>query len=269
MSDRFRLSFGLVASNDAPTSPFEALATWFSEHTDLELSERVAKSYEDLAMSIREGTSDIGWLPPVVYARMAEGVEPLGSIAREGKTSYAAAVLVLESSDLRGLDDLAGARAGWVDPWSAAGFVVPRLELARRGTDPTSTFRTEQFFGTHRDTLLALGRGDCDVACTFARESEAPDAKTVGPWTEMPELSVRVLATFGPIPTDVIAVRRNLAPRDYEAVTAALRKASQDPDARPLLRAVFGGEELREGLESGHEELRHAYERAVASGLFD
>jgi len=83
--------------------------------------------------------------------------------------------------ELASLDDLRGARAGWVDPWSATGFVVPRIELARRGivptsyalherrAYPTSTFRSEKFHGTHQETLRALARGDFDVAGTFAQ----------------------------------------------------------------------------------------------------
>jgi len=35
------------------------------------------------------------------------------------------------------------------------------------------------------------------------------------------------------------------------------------------VRAVFGGDELREGVEADHAALRSAFERATANGLFD
>jgi phosphate/phosphite/phosphonate ABC transporter binding protein len=262
-----RLSFGLVVADGAPEASFDELAAWLAEHADLELERKRATSYQELATSLREGSSDIAWLPPVVYARIAEGVTPLGSIVRDGRTDYTSALVVVKSSPITSIEELGGARAGWVDPWSAAGFVVPRIELAQRGINPKRTFRTEAFFGTHRETMLALARGTCDVASTFARVPDEGSEEVRGAWTEIDDLDVRVLATFGSIPPDVVAVRRNLAPADYDRVATAFRRASAD--AGDKLRAVFDGAELRDGIDPGHAELRHAYERAVASGLID
>lgn len=266
-----RLVFGLVAASPVEESAaaFEALSGWLGEHAGVTLERKAAASYKELAASVREGSSDVAWLPPVVYAWLAEGVTPLGSIVREGRTTYSAALVVREDSSIQELADLAKTRAAWVDPWSAAGYVVPRIELARAGIDPAATFATETFHGTHREALLALGRGDCDVAGTYARARDDGGAAVEGAWTDLPDLHVRVLATFESIPPDVIAVRRNLAPADYERALSALRSACTDPAARPLVRAVFGGDELREGIEPGHDTLRRAYERAIANGLFD
>ena len=267
-----RLVFGLVAApeqKDASAS-FDRLAAWLGEHDDLALERKAWPTYRALADSVREGKTDVAWLPPVVYSWIAEGVTPLGCIARGGNTSYSAALIVAAASKLVTLPDLRGAkaRAGWVDPWSAAGYVVPRIELARAGIDPTTTFASETFHGTHRDALLALTRGDCDVVGTYARIREGEEEHS-GAWSEIEDLRVRVLTTFGSIPGDVIAARRNLGPTDYESVAAAFRHASTDPEGRKLLNALFGGEELRQGIEAGHEALRLAFENATAKGLFD
>ncbi len=257
------LVFGLVAGvpADGPTSEasssFEALAKWMRSHHDVEMERKAWPTYRALSESVREGKSDVAWLPPVVYAWLAEAVTPLGCIARGGTTSYSAALVALEDSKLHAVADLKGARAGWVDPWSAAGYVVPRLELARAGVNLSEAFKSETFYGTHKDALLALAAGDCDVAGTFE-----------GAWTELVDVKVRVISTFGAIPSDVIAARRNLAPKPYERALEALRAACADAEARPLVRAVFGGCELRE-IEPGHDKLRTAYESGTANGLFD
>ena len=148
------------------------------------------------------------------------------------------------------------------------GYVVPRIELKSAGIDAAATFETEKFYGSHRDVVLALARGDCDVAGTYARTREEESAPE-GAWSELEDVHVRVVATFGSIPSDVIAVRRNLAPAHFERVLEAFRAASADEAARPLVRAVFAGEALREGIEPGHDALRSAFERATANGLFD
>ncbi|MBX3262030.1 MAG: PhnD/SsuA/transferrin family substrate-binding protein [Labilithrix sp.] len=265
-----RLAFGLSAAPEAKVlAAFDELAAWLDVHAGLALERKAARTYQELAASVRDGASDVAWLPPVVYAWLAEAVTPIGSIARAGRTSYAAALVVQKDAKIASLADLRGTRAGWVDPWSAAGYVVPRIELARAGVDPTTAFRSEAFHGTHRDALLALARGDCDVAGTFARSPAGDAQATEGAWSELEGVDVRVLATFGSIPTDVIAVRRNLDPTSHERVVEALRRVADDAKARELLRAVFGGEELHEGLEPGHDALRRAFERATANGLFD
>ncbi len=268
-----RLVFGLVAAppeESKAAESFDRLAAWLDEHHELSMERKAWPTYRALADSVREGTTDVAWLPPVVYSWLAEGVTPLGCIARGGATSYSAALVVLDSSKLVSLPDLRGAkaRAGWVDPWSAAGYVVPRLELARAGIDPTVAFASETFYGTHRDALLALARGDCDVVGTYARIREGEEAHE-GAWSEIADMKARVLTTFGSIPSDVIAARRNLGPTDYERAASAFRRASSDPEGRELLRALFGGEELRQGIEAGHEALRLAFETATANGLFD
>lgn len=258
------LTFGLVAplrkegeENDAAAA-FDALAKWLRDNAELDLERKTWPTYRALAESVREGKSDLAWLPPVVYAWLAEGVTPLGCIARGGSAGYAAALVVLESSKIKELSDLKGTRAGWIDPLSAAGYVVPRIALMRKKIDPRKTFSTETFYGGHRDALLALKSGGCDVVATFD-----------GSWTLVEGIEVRVIEKFDSIPNDVIAARRNLPLADYERAVEAFRKAAGNEEVRPLVRAVFGGDELREGIEPGHDKLRTDFESATANGLFD
>lgn len=251
------LSFGLVVLPQSEAlARFHALASWMRAHAGLDLASRPAPTYEALARSVREGSTDVAWLPPVAYAWLAEGVTPVGSLVRAGKTTYAGALVVRADSPLRALADLSKVRAGWADPWSAAGYVVPRLELARAGISPRKAFAKETFYGSHERSLAALAEGDCDVVGTYE-----------GAW--IGDAAVRAIATFASIPADVVAVRRNLAPVDYDAVVRAFRVAHGAPEARALAQDVFGSDELREGVDPGHDALRRAYESGIANGLFD
>jgi hypothetical protein len=67
----------------------------------------------------------------------------------------------------------------------------------------------------------------------------------------------------------VIAVRRNLGPSEHELVLGAFRAAAADEEGKRLLRAVFDGDELAEGIDAGHDRLRRRYESGVSKGLFD
>jgi phosphate/phosphite/phosphonate ABC transporter binding protein len=258
----------MPTAGDAVAPRMDALGAWMSERSGLAIERFAAPSYEALAMSVREGAVDVAWLPPIVLVRLAEAVTALGSILRGGRASYESALVVRADSKIKTVEALRGARAGWIDPWSAAGFVLPRVKLALLGIDPRAIFRTEKFFGAHRAAIEALADGACDVVGTYARSDDRGEI-TSGAWTEVDGAHVRVLASMGAIPPDVIAVRRNLLPSTHEKLLDALRAAAADEEAQKLLEGVFGGSELSEGLAPGYDALRRALEMAMARGLFD
>jgi phosphate/phosphite/phosphonate ABC transporter binding protein len=265
-----RIVFGLVVNTPGSELPkrVDRLTQMMGEHVGLEIARFDAPSYEALATEVREGRVDVAWLPPIVFVRLADAVTPLGSIMRGGKTAYEAALVVKSDSRIRTIDGLRGTRAGWVDPWSAAGFVLPRVKLALLGVDPRTVFRTETFHGSHRASMKALAEGACDVAGTYA-QADGDGNVTAGAWSEVEGAEVRVLATFGAIPPDVIGVRKDFAEDDQAKVLGALKAACSEESTRTILREIFNGDELREGLASGYEALKSALEMATARGLFD
>ena len=246
----------------------DGLTKVLGAHAGFEVERFDASSYEALATAVREGRVDIAWLPPIVYVRLAHVVTPIGSILRGGQTAYEAALVVRADSRIKTIDGLRGTRAGWVDPWSAAGFVLPRVKLALLGVDPRTVFRTETFHGSHRVTMQALADGACDVAGTYAR-SDDKGKVVAGAWSEIEGADVRVLATFGAIPPDVIAVRKGFPADDRVKTLEALRAACEDEPTRAVLRQIFSGDELREGLATGYDALKSALDMATARGLFD
>lgn len=265
-----RIVFGLVVS--APTSELpmriDGLAKAMGDRFGVDVALFEARSYELLATEMREGRVDVAWLPPIVYVRLADVATALGSILRDGKSAYEAALVVSADSRIRTIDALRGTRAGWVDPWSAAGFVLPRVKLALLGIDPRTVFRTETFHGSHRAAMKALAEGACDVAGTYA-QADAEGNVTAGAWSEIEGIDVRVLATFGAIPPDVIAIRKNYPDEGREKILIALRAVCADPSTKEILRAIFNGDELSEGLAPGYESLKSALDMATARGLFD
>jgi phosphate/phosphite/phosphonate ABC transporter binding protein len=263
--------FGLVVpllAGRGLLAKVERLTRMVGDHAGVEVSHFDAPTYEALAKEVREGRVDVAWLPPIVFVRLADAVVPIGSILRGGKSAYEAALVVKRDSRIRSIEELQGTRAGWVDPWSAAGFVLPRVKLALLGVDPRTVFRTETFHGSHLAAMQALVEGACDVAGTYARAEE--DGKVAaGAWSELDGAEVRVLATFGAIPPDVIGVREGFPEEGRVKILEALRAACSEESTRAVLRELFGGDDLREGLVSGYDALKGALDMATARGLFD
>jgi phosphate/phosphite/phosphonate ABC transporter binding protein len=270
MTSMSRIVFGLVvpsAGSDVGER-IDELASWLTERIGISIQRRDAASYEALANDVREGRTDIAWLPPIVYLRLVDVVTPFGSIRRGDSTGYEAALVVRASSKIRTIDALRGMRAGWVDRWSAAGFVLPRVKLALLGVDPRTLFRTETFHGSHRSVIKALDAGACDVAGTYAR-ADSNGNVTEGAWSEVDGAEVRVLATFGAIPPDVLAIRTAIPAEVRDKSFEAFRVACSEEGNGELIRAVFGGDDLAEGIAPGYDSLQKALEMASVRGIFD
>jgi len=261
-----RIVFGLVipSAGSGIGAQVDALAKSLSDRVGVQFQRRDAASYEALASDVREGRTDVAWLPPIVFVRLGEIVTPLGSILRGGNSAYEAALIVKGDSKIRTIDGLRGTRAGWVDRWSAAGFVLPRVKLALLGVDPRTLFRTETFHGSHRSAIKALMAGACDVAGTYARADEKGNV-TAGAWTEI-DADVRVLATFGAIPPDVLAVRTAVADKIQETALKAFKEVCAEDQA--LVDAVFNGSDFSEGIAPGYDSLVKALDMAQSRGIF-
>lgn len=261
------VTFGIVAPSFGSGLGMKVtqLVQSLGRRLGVEVKRRDASSYEALASDVRSGDTDIAWLPPIVFVTLDDRVEPIGSILRDGNATYEAALVVRANSRIRSLDGLKGTRAGWVDRWSASGYVLPRMSLSLLGTDPRKLFRSETFHGSHRSAIRALAAGLCDVIGTYARADDGGQI-TKGAWSEIHGANVRVIETFGAIPPDVLVIRKEIASELGSRTLEAFRGLCTDE--KPLVREVFGGDELRDGLAPGYESLKAALEMATARGIF-
>jgi len=269
------LVFGYVASHSPGASTArERMAEVSIELGKLASCEVVileAKSYDDLAGAMHRREIDVAWLPPIPYLALErrEEVVALVSNHRDGRAPYHSVLIVNAKSLAYTPADVQGKRAAWVDPRSASGYVLPRLELAEDGIDLRS-FQAEKFFGSHDAVAQAVIEGRADFGATYAGLDRA-GAVVRGPWMDLAngEESIRVLAAFGAIPGDCIAARTDVAPALREKLTGALVRMSHEKSNRLLLRDVFGIDEFRRFNAGSYGGLRDATTTAAKRGLLD
>ncbi|MGH7282914.1 MAG: phosphate/phosphite/phosphonate ABC transporter substrate-binding protein, partial [Polyangiaceae bacterium] len=220
----------------------------------------------------RSGGADLAWLPPIVYAKLEREkvATALVSHERAAIARYESVLVVRRKSPIRELEDLRDTRVGWVDRWSAAGYVLPRIALFARGVDPRGLFAEEKFYGSHDSALRALLAEQADAVATHAR-ADGHGKFSYGAWSDIEggDELVRVLVAFGSIPADVTAAHVDLDEERREKVRAALTAASNDPEIAKLVRAVFGIERFIGDEYPDYEGLRRALESAFACGLID
>lgn len=215
-------------------------ASFLSASAEVEIAVSEAPSYERLATMLNDGKAQLAWLAPIPYIALsaAGAVTPLVYHERARK-HYCSAVIVPADSHVKRLADLRGARAAWVDRHSAAGFVVPRIELKRAGVDPRTELAEETFAGSHEAVAAAVAESRVDFGATFAHRDESGVA--TGPWKE----GTRVVTTFGKIPSDSIACRNDVDMALRVRITRALRAMNADDTGRRIVRELFDVERFR------------------------
>ncbi len=271
-----RLVFGLAVpeTSSGPDAGVGTLIRWIGARAGIELVRFQVPSYEALARQMVEGALHVAWLPPIVFVRLEhEGVAAPLVVNRRRRTGvggYQSVLVVPIASDIESLEDLRGKSIAWVDPLSASGYVLPRIQLAAHGIDPRTVFAEERFYGSHQAAVRALIDGSADVAATFAGLDDV-GAVSRGGWTnETGEYSaLRVLATFGEIPADLIAVRNDIDPDLGKSLAAAFVDACSDPTMAPLVKRTFGVESFAPDSFASYDGLRRAIEAAASRGLMD
>jgi phosphate/phosphite/phosphonate ABC transporter binding protein len=261
------------AAHGASTAMRERIAEFsaaLGELAKAELAVFEAASYEELARAMVVGEVDFAWLPPLAFIALERrgSVAALVSAERGGDTAFYSAIIVARDSDIQAPEDLAGARAAWVDRYSASGYVVPRVGLAAVGVDPRVAFAEERFWHSHEAVVRAVVAGRADFGATYAG-LDPWGVITRGSWMDVEGAgdAIRVLVQFGAIPGDVVAARTALAEPKRELLTRALLAISMQDDQRLVLSEAFGIDELRPFTSAGYDSLRRLAEEASKRGL--
>jgi phosphonate transport system substrate-binding protein len=268
------LTFGYVAPHVQTTARLQMAEFWIEvgSAAQVEIMVSEAKSYEELSNRLVAGEVDIAWLPPIplVALERRKAAVPLVSHHRDGSRDFHCVLVTRYDSPIKSIKDLKGRRAAWVDPFSASGYVLPRIELFARGVDPRTTFFAEKFHHSHNAAVRAVLHCKADFAGTWAG-LDANGKVVRSPWDEMDRAdeALKVIAELGAIPSDTIAARPNLPFAAREKIRTALFRLSADARHHFRIRDLFGVDEFRPWSTLGYEELRRAAMMASETGLID
>jgi phosphate/phosphite/phosphonate ABC transporter binding protein len=267
-----RLTFGYAApeATDEANHSMNALLARVSAGAGHEIVASPQDAYDAVAQAVHKGELDLAWVSPIPFIALLrnESVIPLASPQRGG-THYHGALVVSADSQIGDLSTLAGKRAAWVDRYSAAGFVVPRIELAKAGIDKKK-LGSQKFYGSHNAAMQAVANGEADFGATFVRL--APNGAIVGgPWIGNPEMErrLRIFATFGEIPPDVVVARKDLTLAVRERVRESLLSLTDDARGAEMLNAVFGAEGMFVPNVDRYEPLREEALAAVKEQMLE
>ncbi len=253
-----RMRFGTLAPLD-PTarSALEEIARRVRPFVKI----LVMPGWPQLVDGLAEGDLDLAWMIPVAYARAARigAARPMLTVERDGRRSQSVAIVTRSDQELD-VRALAGQRAAWVDPWSAAGYLIPRRMMRGAGLEPDDALIGQSFVGSFAEVVRAIVGGGADVGALACR--------LVGDQVHAPELegepTLRVLGVSAtPIPGEAICASAALSAEDAAEAVRRFIEITAEPRLIAHFRALIGGDRLVAANRSRYAALEAVLEEDV------
>lgn len=224
------------------------------------------RSYEELLDAMARDRVDFAWLPPAVYVESSKRCDLtlIASGVRQRDAGFRGALFVRAEAPFRALEDLKGARVGWVDPMSAAGYLFPLLELRQRGFS-VEEFAEQRFCGDHKTVAELVARRELDVGATFVTSpSQRVDGElSRAGWTLAVGFeAMRPLVITPMIPADTICAAPHVPRQLRDAVSEALTDMHRQERGGDVLMNFFWVEQFEPTLPRRYDSIRAALARA-------
>lgn len=181
---------------------------------------------------LANGTIDLGYLSAtdMINARKIGAAELLLAGEIKGKPSYTSYWVSLKDKPYTKVEDLRGKPIAFASRTSTSGYVIPMWDLKQKGLIQAAN--PEEFFGKNN---VIYGSGYVSaIERVLSGEAEAA-AVSYYVLDEDKHLSVeqrsrlKMMASQGPVPTHVIAVRASLSAADRATLKTAIETLNQAP----------------------------------------
>ncbi len=192
-------------------------------------------SYAEVRRALEQGDLDVAFVCTGTYVHSLprKRLKLLVQPEFEGDLQYRSLFIVPTESPATTLEHLRGKIMAFTDPESNTGRLVPCVELAEHGWNPTSFFEKVIYTGSHDHSIEAVALGVVDVAAVDSLVWESAKQQD-------PSLAERVRViwaseAFGPPP---IVVPSNLDETLENSLRRAFLNLHHDEEGRDILSAI-------------------------------
>jgi phosphate/phosphite/phosphonate ABC transporter binding protein len=221
----------------------ERFGAQLSHQTGEPVRVELVPTYAELRVALAAGKAQLAWVPPILLAETNdERMVPLVTAERDGSIEYCSVLFVRADSPLHTLADLRGSTVAWVDRYSAAGYLLPRMHLVAEGRRPERLFGRELFLTSHGNVVRAVFAGEADVGATYGGPPGSSDESRSGYAHVDPQVPVRILFRSSAVPADAVVCDARLSPATRLHVTAALLHLGTFAIGRRVTRLLFGAD---------------------------
>jgi len=184
-----------------------------------------SRSYDDAIESLASGKADVALLGAVAYvkARRQGHVRAILRTIRHQKTTYYGIIVVKRGSAIKSLADLKGKSFAFVDKYSTAGYLYPKMLLNAAGIDAERDLKVS-FAGGHHLVVKKVAAGEVDAgACFEGAQDTLADPESVVP-----------IARTEPVAGDPVVVRPGLGAELVKKLRSAMIELATVPEAKPF-----------------------------------
>lgn len=222
----------------------------------------VATDYTGIIEAMRANKLDVAFFAPGAYVLAEQKANALVILKaqRKGKSFFYSAIITHRDSGIKRLQDLKGKTFAFVDPASTSGGVYPKVMLMNVGLNPQRDFTRVIYAGGHDAAVLAVLNKKVDASATFANDTKGEDTA----WTQFltkPEERAKIvaLAYSRPIPSDNIAIRRDLDPALAAKVKRVFMDMGRTPAGRRQLWDLYRIDAFVESTPADFDPVREAF----------
>ncbi|MBI5508332.1 MAG: phosphate/phosphite/phosphonate ABC transporter substrate-binding protein [Deltaproteobacteria bacterium] len=186
-----------------------------------------AKSYDEATRMLSSGKADVALFGAVAYvkARRQGQVRAILRSIRNHRPTYDGVVIVKRGSGIESLADLKGHSFAWVDPFSGAGYLYPRILLKGAGIVPDRDLKAT-FVGSHKQVVQKVASGEVDAGACFAGAEEMLTDPS----------AVVAIGRTEPVPGEPVVVRPGLGSELVKKLRSALMEMATVEAAAPFFR---------------------------------
>lgn len=217
---------GVPAENVATMqTKWQGLVKLLSDELGIPVEFYAATSYAGvIEASIASKVDLVAWgaMSYIVSKLNGAKIEPVGiSKYADGSTSYTSKLWTRAGSSINGIKDLKGKKVCFVSSTSTSGNLIPTEGVLNAGL--TVKDMTQTFAGTHDNSMLFLGNGQCEASfscCVIIGE---------GTLAGMKPADYKMVWESGPIPNGPFSIRSTL-PASFKAAVKniLLTKANKE-----------------------------------------
>jgi len=216
------------------------LSRWLEQPVEVE----IAPDYVELERRVLGGEVDLAWAPPSLCARLSGNHHGIFKAVRNGRSTYRSAILV-RTGEARTVANLSGLRAGWTDPLSTAGYLLPDAYLRSAGYEPESFFSEQRYLGSYQSALLSVVNGETDVTALYVHTDRGADLHdSIAQHAERAVARLSVVAVTGEVGSDGLVVCARLSAREATEIVKQISAMQETPGGPPLVVTIFDAESL-------------------------
>ncbi len=240
-----KLLLGITTPIGKKAAIFSAtrLNKYLSRQLEVEVSTKPFDDPAALGNALSAGAIDAAWLTPLGFVQASDraAVTPLVRLSRAGRAAYYSVLFARADTKVDSVAAAKGLRMAWVAEGSASGNLYPKAYLRRAGVEPAAHFADQSELPDHKAVCDAVLKGVAEIGATMSDEHPQGTPDIVDGCREagMDPALFKVLARYGPIPGDVIAVRADLPKAQEMKLLDAFLSMGRSDEGRASLKEIF------------------------------